>query len=269
MQNFRNKIQKNFNGSMSGAMTRTVTIALTATLVLVVTFTQDSVLSVFVQNINAEADNSSSTNVSNLFCTNAGVESKVLLDTVKKVANIEKLGAAQKFAEKLIDERVSCLNEFKNDIGKSQIAQADQGKLIAYIDNLIQELTEKGKSVASTKSLAEIKTITTDILVSKSIFKYEVPQLNFRIKLAKLQATLNRLEQMHSDGRIKLPEDNLLRLVDNINAAKTNISAAEEKLKLYTLAESKKSKKNFEEANSYLDKVKISIQNLHDILKDF
>lgn len=168
---------------VNNSFAKTVTIALSASLFLIVTFTPTQVLAIEVNDINGA-------NCDML----QGEVDKILSDMKKNGQSAEETNYV-KYIKKLIDERKSCVQKIAENIKNDKFLSSDSKiKLMKKTSDVLQELDNIANSIKPNSTLKELKEVGTKLFKEYKFYIEKLPSLHKDLSLERFDNIINKLD---------------------------------------------------------------------------
>lgn len=267
--------------SISAGMTRSFQIAITTSLILIVTISlvTNQVLAVEVVNTNLQ-NNSTSTTTSTIQLQNPTFKTRIQdrIDKLLQYKNSktdEKLTSLKTFLQSAIDERKTYILENFNQRldGMDKISESDRTDLKNTVNDILSKLDTQSIFVNTASNIADLKNVKDQIYTNSKTFLVEGPKLHFKIEIAKLNFYKSKAEIVSSALKSKIDELNTKgKDVSALNDFKTKldnqIAALDSNIKTATELDDKiTAQMNADELKIAKENVRSSIETAYNTVK--
>lgn len=203
------------------------------------------------------------------------------LNAYKAAKTAEKVAKLKEFANKVIDERISFLqNKITNKIKVEKfVSDAEKTELMGYVNDAIEELQASKTEINAETDLTKLKEIVKGIYSEHKVYGVVGPKLMgllsaYRLKYltTKLGTTLDTLGIRLEENKDSLTNYTQMKsLLDasktELTSAKANIASAIEEFKAMSPSNVKTvTDKSFADGKQFLAKARISVNKIKENL---
>lgn len=203
------------------------------------------------------------------------------LNAYKSAKTAEKVAKLKEFSNKVIDERISFLqNKLTNKIKVEKfVSDAEKTELLGYVNDAIAELNTAKTEINAETDLTKLKEMVKGIYSEQKVYGVVGPKLMGLLSAYRLRYLANKLGTTLDTLSIRLEENKdsltnytqMKALLDSskteLTSAKANIASAIEKFKEMDPANTRTvSDKSLSDGRAFLAKARVSLNKIKENL---